>query len=121
TMGTCSFLVAIGYMGCNHVGAVICCILAVAFLGLHSCGALISHLDVASNYAGTLVGITNSLGTIPGFVGPYVVGAITNKNQTTDAWRLIFNISAGIGALGCVAYCILFNGEEQPWNRTSEA
>ena len=29
---------------------------------------------------GTLVGITNSLATIPGFVGPYVVGAITNNN-----------------------------------------
>jgi hypothetical protein len=29
---------------------------------------------------GTLVGITNSLGTIPGFVAPLVVGAITNHN-----------------------------------------
>lgn len=29
---------------------------------------------------GTLVGITNSLATIPGFVAPYVVGAITNHN-----------------------------------------
>ena len=85
-------------MGCNHIGAVICCILAVGFLGIHTCGALISHLDIASNYAGenkkkfdqfnfemffklgTLVGITNSLATIPGFVGPYVVGAITNNN-----------------------------------------
>jgi hypothetical protein len=26
------------------------------------------------------MGITNSLATIPGFVGPYVVGAITNNN-----------------------------------------
>ncbi|CAF4039562.1 unnamed protein product [Adineta steineri] len=52
TVGTCSFLIAIGYMGCNHIGAVICCILAVAFLGIHVCGALISHLDVASNHAG---------------------------------------------------------------------
>ncbi|CAF1220575.1 unnamed protein product [Rotaria sordida] len=113
TLGTCSFLIAIGYMGCNHIGAVICCIIALGFLGLHTCGPIISHLDVASNYAGTLVGITNSLATIPGFVGPYV--------QTIEAWRLIFNISAGIGALGCIVYCILFNGKEQPWNRTCEA
>ncbi|CAF4114584.1 unnamed protein product [Rotaria sordida] len=113
TLGTCSFLIAIGYMGCNHIGAVICCIIALGFLGLHTRGLIISHLDVASNYAGTLVGITNSLATIPGFVGPYV--------QIIEAWRLIFNISADIGALGCIAYCILFNGEEQPWNRTCEA
>jgi hypothetical protein len=33
---------------------------------------------------------------------------------------LIFNISAGIGAFGTIAYCILFNGEEQPWNRIDQ-
>ncbi|CAF1348080.1 unnamed protein product [Adineta ricciae] len=117
TLGTCSFLIAIGYMGCDHIAAVICCILAVGFLGFNTCGPIIAHLDIASNYAGTLVGITNMLATIPGFVGPYVVGAITNDNQTIAAWRMIFNISAGIGAFGCIAFCILFNGEEQKWNR----
>ncbi|CAF0896386.1 unnamed protein product [Rotaria sordida] len=116
-IGTCGFLMAIGYMGCNQFRAVLCCILAVGFLGFQTCGALISQLDVASNYAGTLVGITNSLATIPGFVGPYVVGAITKDNQTVKAWRLIFNISAGIGAFGSLVYCIFFNGEEQSWNR----
>ncbi len=50
--GTCGFLIAIGYMGCDHVGAVICTICAVGFLGFQTCGAIISHLDVASNYAG---------------------------------------------------------------------
>lgn len=38
----------------------------------------IASVDVS--ILGTLVGISNSLGTIPGFVGPYVVGAITDKN-----------------------------------------
>ncbi|CAF4518676.1 unnamed protein product [Rotaria sp. Silwood2] len=107
TIGTCGLLIAIGYMGCNQFPAVLCCTFAVGFLGLQTCGALISHLDIASNYAGT----------IPSFVGPYVVGIITNNNQTIKAWRLIFNISAGIGTVGCLAYCILFDGEEQPWNR----
>ncbi|CAF4263950.1 unnamed protein product, partial [Rotaria sordida] len=117
TIGTCGFLMANGYMGCNQFRAVLCCILAVGFLGFQTCGALISQLDVASNYAGTLVGITNSLATIPGFVGPYVVGAITKNNQTVKAWRLIYNISAGIGAFGSLVYCIFFNGKEQSWNR----
>ena len=38
-----------------------------------------------------------------------------------EAWRLIFYITAGIGAFGGIFYCLLFNGEEQPWNRTAEA
>ena len=29
---------------------------------------------------GTLMGITNMIGTIPGFVGPSVVGALTYRN-----------------------------------------
>jgi hypothetical protein len=30
--------------------------------------------------AGTLVGITNTMASVPGFVAPYVVGAITYNN-----------------------------------------
>ena len=107
-------LVAIGYMDCDHIKAVSFCIVAVAFMGLHSCGAIISHLDVASNYAGreplsnllvsrdcsplccglgTLVGITNSLAAIPGFVGPFVVGVITNKNVRCRLLRTLERLS----------------------------
>jgi hypothetical protein len=34
-------------------------------------------------YVGTLVGITNTLAAIPGFVAPYMVGAITNNNVSS--------------------------------------
>ena len=40
-----------------------------------------------------------------------------SSQQTVHAWRVIFNSFAGIGLFGCICYCILFNGEEQPWNR----
>ncbi|CAF1248536.1 unnamed protein product [Didymodactylos carnosus] len=51
-VGSSIFLVSIGFCGCNHISAVICSVFAVAFLGFHNSGCLISHLDVASNYAG---------------------------------------------------------------------
>ncbi len=54
-IGTCAFLISIGYMGCNHIGAVTCCVFAVGFLGFQTCGPIISHLDVASNYAGKTI------------------------------------------------------------------
>ncbi len=54
SLGTCVFLVAIGYMGCHPAPAVVCCIFAVGFLGFQTCGPIISHLDVASNYAGKI-------------------------------------------------------------------
>ena len=52
TIGSTIFLVLIGYVGCNRVAAMFCITLAVAFLGFHSSGCQISHLDIANNYAG---------------------------------------------------------------------
>jgi MFS family permease len=78
--GTSIFLVLVGYIECNQSLAVIFISLSVAFIGFQASGSLISHLDIASNYAGTLMGITNMLASIPGFVGPMFVGWITNNN-----------------------------------------
>ncbi|CAF3389237.1 unnamed protein product [Rotaria sp. Silwood1] len=117
-VGSSLFLVLVGYVGCSKVAAMFCITLAVSFIGFHSSGCQISHLDIASNYAGTLVGITNTLAAIPGIIAPYVVGAITNNNQTLHAWQLIFNLSAGVGLFGCIVYCIFFDGNEQSWNQS---
>jgi hypothetical protein len=51
-VGSSLFLVLIGYVGCDKVKAMVCITLAVAFIGFHSSGCQISHLDIASNYAG---------------------------------------------------------------------
>ncbi|CAF1419651.1 unnamed protein product [Rotaria magnacalcarata] len=115
--GTSFFLFLVGTVGCNHVLAVIFISLSVGFIGFQGSGSLISHLDIASNYAGTITGITNMLAAIPGFVGPIFVGWMTNHNQTLDAWKSIFNVSSSVCLFGCIMYCILFNGEEQLWNR----
>ena len=39
-----------------------------------------NHMDIAPNYAGTMMGITNMIGNIAGFVTPYVTGAIIFEN-----------------------------------------
>jgi hypothetical protein len=54
------------------------------------------------------MGIANTFSGISGF---------QFFKQTLEAWRLIFNTAAGVALFGCVVYCILFNGEEQSWNR----
>ena len=39
-----------------------------------------NHMDLSPNYAGTLMGITNTMANIAGFVTPYIVGTIINGN-----------------------------------------
>ena len=44
------------------------------------CGFLTNHLDIAPNYAGTLMALTNTMATVPGFIVPAFVGQLTHGN-----------------------------------------
>ena len=41
-------------------------------------------MDLSPNYAGTLMGITNTMANIAGFVAPYVVGSIIEGNVSSN-------------------------------------
>lgn len=73
-------LVVVAYAGCNQVLAIVFLCAAVGLNGATYSGYMNSHLDIAHNYAGTLLGITNSFATIPGFLAPLAVGALINNN-----------------------------------------
>ena len=42
-----------------------------------------NHLDIAPRFAGTLMGITNTAGTVSGIVAPYVAGALASAPSGT--------------------------------------
>jgi len=114
-LGPAACLVGTGYIECNAAAAVTLIVIAVGLSGLSMAGWGVNHLDLAPAYAGTLMGITNMIATIPGFVGPSVVGALTYKNQTRKAWRNVFFVSAGVYVFGTIFYCIFGSGKKQPW------
>ena len=45
---------------------------------------------------GTLIGITNTLGSLTGFIGPAVVGAVTNGNVRIILLRIYFGVCGNI-------------------------
>ncbi|MEQ2265860.1 hypothetical protein XENORESO_013754, partial [Xenotaenia resolanae] len=65
-------------------------------------------------YAGFLLGITNTFGTIPGVVAPIVAGYFT-EDHTLAGWRKVFWVAAGINMGGAVIYTIFGSGEIQSW------
>ncbi|XP_033646519.1 sialin-like [Asterias rubens] len=109
------FLVITGYVGCNYTLAVVFLTLSVGLVGVAQSGYNVNHLDLAPRYAGALMGITNMVATIPGFVGPVLVGVLTQDEETFERWRLIFWISFGVYMFGTVSYILLSAGEKQPW------
>lgn len=78
------FLLGVTWAGCSRAAAVSCLILGVGVTGLAACGYQVNHLDIAPQYSGVLFGITNTFATLPGFLGPLIVGAITDHNVRTQ-------------------------------------
>jgi MFS transporter, ACS family, solute carrier family 17 (sodium-dependent inorganic phosphate cotransporter), other len=70
-------------------------------------GFSVNHMDIAPRHAGTLMGLTNTAGTIPGIVGVYVTGLIL---QATDSWTLVFQLSAGVTFAGLVVFLLFSSG-----------
>jgi len=109
------FLVAVGFLGCNRILIVCAVILAVGSSGLTMSGFGANHLDLAPIYAGTLMGLTNTLATIPGFLGPQVVGALTYHQSTRAQWQKVFYIATAIYCFGASIFVVFGSGKLQDW------
>lgn len=114
-----------------HMYATACLCVAVGAGGFALAGFNVNHLDVAPKYAGVLMGITNTVATIPGFAAPQFTKWMTNGvnvNQTCVTpkcyeeretlqhdWQTVFFTGAGIYVAGVLVYVVLASGEKQPW------
>ncbi|KAG7209306.1 hypothetical protein KM043_015417 [Ampulex compressa] len=110
-------LIGVSYVGCDRTMAVVLMTIAVASIGGMYSGFLSNHIDIAPNFAGTLVAITNCIATIPGFLVPIFVGKLTDDNQTMEAWRIIFFVTAAFYIIEIVIYTVFGSAIEQPWNK----
>lgn len=78
------FLIVIMYIGCNRVIVTILLVLSIIICGAIFVGHLCNQNDLAPNYAGILMGITNTPGTISAFVLPALVGALMEGGVSTE-------------------------------------
>jgi len=72
-------------------------------------GFSVNHMDIAPRHAGTLFGITNTAGTIPGIIGVYITGLIL---EATGSWALVFQTTAGVTIFGLVFYLVFSSGKK---------
>ncbi|CAL8298799.1 unnamed protein product [Lota lota] len=112
-------LVAVGYAGCSAVLAVTLLTVSSTLGGTSAAGVFINQIDIAPRYAGVLLGITNTFGTIPGVLAPIVTGYLT-EDHTLTGWREVFWVSAGVNALGALIYTCMGSGVIQTWALTEE-
>ncbi len=70
----------------------------------------VNHLDVAPRYAGILMGISNTLATLPGIVGVAATGFIV---QATGSYSGAFYLAAAIYLVGLIAFNLWGSGERK--------
>ncbi|KAB7499896.1 putative inorganic phosphate cotransporter [Armadillidium nasatum] len=109
-------LIGMCFVNCNSPAAITILFIAITLNGAVYCGYMCSHIDISPRFSAPLMGITNTLGTIPGFVTPVVVGAIINDNNTIAAWRIVFIIAAVVYFFTNLFYIIFITTDVQPWN-----
>ena len=88
---------------------------AVGFSGAGCAGYGTNHLDIAPHIAGILLGISNTLATIPGIVAPIIVGDLVAAPHDDAAhWRLAFAIAAAVAAAGFAVFAVFGRAEPLP-------
>jgi MFS family permease len=102
-------LACVGYF--ESVGWAIALMSVGNMLGAFALGGWGSnHMDIAPKHAGTLMGITNTAGTLPGIIGVFVSGLIL---QWTGSWIMVFQLAAAINVIGLVFYLLFARTEKE--------
>ncbi|XP_049809038.1 sialin-like [Schistocerca nitens] len=109
-------LIVITLVGCDVAGIIALLAINGLCMGAQYTGNSMNLLAIAPNFSGTMLGISNTFANAAGILAPYVVGWLTNGNQTRTAWNTVFYISAGIGLVTYALYVVLATDKVQPWN-----
>jgi MFS transporter, ACS family, solute carrier family 17 (sodium-dependent inorganic phosphate cotransporter), other len=71
----------------NRVSIITCITLGAALGALSICGYGVNHLDLGPQYASVIMGLDNTIATIPGIISPLIAGYIV-PDQTVILLKL---------------------------------
>ncbi|XP_006114848.2 sodium-dependent phosphate transport protein 3-like isoform X2 [Pelodiscus sinensis] len=113
-------LVAVSYVGCDYPAAVGFLTLSMTIISMCGAGFNINQIDIAPRYAGLLLGITSTFGTVSGIIAPTAVGLLTSQDLLTG-WRNVFFMTAALNLFGLLFYVTFGSATLQDWAREDTA
>ncbi|KAF8787044.1 putative inorganic phosphate cotransporter like protein [Argiope bruennichi] len=113
--GTVLGLIGVCLSGCDVSLNKFFFIFAIAIGGFAYNGQNLTLLDMSPEYAGTLLGITNTIANLTGFLTPLVVGALTDGRNTLHQWRIAFSITASLLAFASFVFIFFSTSNKQDW------
>ncbi|KAK4775313.1 hypothetical protein SAY86_010248 [Trapa natans] len=99
-------------------GAVFCSSMALGFLALGRAGFAVNHMDIAPIYAGIVMGVSNTAGTLAGIVGVDLTGRLLEASKANysdisspGSWNNVFMIPGLLCILSSFAFLFFSTGE----------
>ncbi|XP_057668510.1 sialin-like [Diorhabda carinulata] len=105
----------------SPVTTTLCLTVALGFGGFSMAGFSVNSLDLSPQFAGIIVGLSNTIATLPGIVSPILTGYIVTDEENVDQWRIVFCIAGCVYLFGAILYCSIGSGELQPWDQSKES
>ncbi|KAL4348605.1 hypothetical protein GQ457_17G004250 [Hibiscus cannabinus] len=99
-------------------GAVFCSSVALGFLALGRAGFAVNHMDIAPKYAGIVMGVSNTAGTLAGIIGVDMTGKLLEAAQaeysdlsSPESWRAVFFIPGLLCVFSSFIFLLFSTGE----------
>jgi MFS family permease len=109
-------LIGISFITCAtpYLGVALL-VIGFAFMGCSlGAGYYVNINDVSGPYSSVVFGISNTFGSLPGLICPYITAVIT-QHKTQKEWQVVFIISAAVYLFGFVFYTLFSNTDVEPW------
>ena len=74
----------LGFFDVDKMTTIVLLTLSVSLCGLIDVGHTVNILDIAPQYAGMIYGIVNTMGNIPGVIGPLVTKLMTHTDTVCN-------------------------------------
>ncbi|XP_021195150.2 putative inorganic phosphate cotransporter [Helicoverpa armigera] len=116
-LGPAIMLIALCQVPKGQVTA--CIVLLVLVVGLNAgymTGFNITHIDMAPNFAGPLMGMTGCIANFVGIMALLVAGAIIEDEKDPEQWRIVFYLSSAIYIAASLVFIFFASNEKQAWN-----
>ncbi|XP_059058450.1 putative inorganic phosphate cotransporter [Achroia grisella] len=109
-------LIALCYTPADVTVTVVMLTLVVGLNAGHIMGFMLVHIDMAPNFAGTMMGITNAAANIVSIIAPLAAGVILNDETDPKEWHKVFYLASIIYVISNIVFLIFGSAEVQTWN-----
>ncbi|CAG7894614.1 unnamed protein product [Brassica rapa] len=99
-------------------GVILCSSVALWFLALGRAGFAVNHMDIAPRYAGIVMGVSNTAGTLAGIISVDLTGKLLEASKLVysdlshqESWRAVFFIPGLLCIFSSVVFLLFSTGE----------